>query len=39
MDAKKFINNIRWLKYVHIRKLDNNNVHKNINPKPNTPNK
>jgi len=37
MDVKKIIKYIWWLKYVHIRKLDINNVHKNINAKLNTP--
>jgi hypothetical protein len=28
--------NMRWLKYVPIKKLNNNKVGKNINSKPNT---
>jgi hypothetical protein len=34
---KKLQTNVRWLKYVPIRKLDNNRVGENINPKPNNP--
>jgi hypothetical protein len=34
---EKIINNMGWLKYMHIKKLDNNKVGQNINPKPNTP--
>jgi hypothetical protein len=34
---KKLLINIRWLKYVHIRKSDNNRVGGNMNPKPITP--
>ncbi len=34
---KKLSTNIRWLKYMHIKKLDNNKVGENMNPEPNTP--
>jgi hypothetical protein len=38
LDAlKKLSTNIGWLKYVHIKKLNNNRERENINPKPNTP--
>jgi hypothetical protein len=37
MLEKKSETNTWWLKYVHIRKLNNNRVGKNINPKLNTP--
>jgi len=32
---KKLQTIIGWLKYVNIKKLDNNRVGENINPKPN----
>ncbi len=37
MDAKKIINKCKVTKICAFKTLDNNNVHKNINPKPNTP--
>jgi hypothetical protein len=34
---KNYKKNIGWLKYIHIKKLDNNKVGKNENSKANTP--
>jgi hypothetical protein len=40
LDAiKKLLKNKGWLKYVYIRKLSNNKMRENINPKLNIPKK